>query len=95
MTGFAERITNELSGLIADTRAKKRVRQAASDDANGGPSTVSVIQAAKDKFKEYREALAILIQMYKDGVITKDEVKDAITILENNPIWCVTFCNDY
>ena len=31
------------------------------------------------------------MQMYKDAVITKNEVTDAITILENNPIQCVTF----
>jgi len=63
LMGFAERISNKFSCWIAETRAKKLVRQTSSDDSNAGSSSVSIIKSPDDRFKEYREALAILMQL--------------------------------
>ncbi|CUS14474.1 unnamed protein product [Tuber aestivum] len=91
LTNFTERISSKLSDLIAEIRASKYVHQAVTDDSSFIPASISLIEAPEDEFKEYRAALAILIEMYKSEVIIKDTVRDAIRVLEKNPIKCVTF----
>ena len=91
---FAERISNEVSDFIAETRASKRTGLA--EDRlvfNQNPSSISSMQPASvtDQFQPYREAFALLMTMYKEGKFSVDEIGDAIDLLESMPIRCVTF----
>ena len=93
MATFAERISNEVSDFIAKTRASKRTSLAEDQLAfNQNPSSISSMQPAPvpDQFQPYREALALLMTMYKEGKFSVDEVGDAIDLLEGMPIRCFT-----
>ncbi|RPB04991.1 hypothetical protein L873DRAFT_1070451 [Choiromyces venosus 120613-1] len=43
------------------------------------------------KFQQYREVLAVLMAIYKDGKFTESEIVEAIDLLQNSPIHCITF----
>jgi len=93
MATFAERISNEVSDFIAETRASKRTSLAEDQLAfNQNPSSISSMQPASvpHQFQPYREALALLMTMYKEGKFSVGEIGDAIDLLESMPIRCVT-----
>ena len=91
MSGYAEKIVNDLSGLVADVRASKRVR--ADEEAEGSTQIKSALAKIPlgSEFKQYAEAANIVMEMYKDGEITKEAVQAAVKGLEKRPIDCVTF----
>ena len=92
MTAFAKQISNQVSEFIAETRASKQACLMADSQAiNHSTSPATQNASVPDQFQPYCEALAILMEMYKDGKFSVDEVTDAIALLENTPIHCVTF----
>lgn len=94
ISGYAEKIANDISGLIADMRASKRVRDSDSNVESGQDSTINSVGGVtrvSPEFHQYAEALTIVMAMYKEGRITREAVKVAVKELESNSIACVTF----
>ncbi|PUU75334.1 hypothetical protein B9Z19DRAFT_1131525 [Tuber borchii] len=95
ISGYADQIVNEISGLVADISASKQMRDSESDGTYGQNSTnipvASTTGCVPAKFQQYAEALGIVMTMYRDGRITRDAVKIAVKVLESNPISGITF----
>lgn len=94
MALYAERIANEVSEFIAETRTNKRTRLAEDSLTLGhAESSINAINKTPvaDQYQPYREALGVLMEMYKEGKFSEEEVNNAIDLLENHPIHCITF----
>jgi len=91
MSGYAEKIVNDLSGLVADVRASKRICTDQQTEENTQPGSALARIPSTSEFKQYAEAANIVMEMYKAGEITKEAVQAAVKGLEKRPIDCVTF----
>jgi len=82
---------NDLSGLVANVRASKRIRADELTEGNNQPQSALAKIPLTSEFKQYAEAANIVMEIYKAGEITKEAVQAAVIGLEKRPIDCVTF----
>ena len=92
MSGLAEQMMNNISGLVDDVRASKRIRtETVSAAQDSLPQSPLARIPATSEFKQYAEAASMVMEMYKAGEITKEGVRAAVAGLEKRPIDCITF----
>ena len=83
-----------MSEFIAETRNNKHTRLA-EDSLTPGYAESSINATDKtlvaDQYQLYREALPVLMGMYKEDKFSEAEVNNAIDLLETHPIQFITF----